>query len=308
MKRTISINLGGRAFQITEEAYSQLDDYLNSITACFKNNEYGEEIATDIESRISELCEERMRQSHSEVIDLPLVNEMINRMGKPEAMVEDGEALPNEQEEKQQAKEEEKDFFEKLRLNKKYYLNKDDRMIGGVVSGLAAYCKIDVTLLRILAIILIIPTGLFGIITYLVVWCVAPTASTTTEKLRMQGIEPTPEKIAEKITTEEPIVENKKSNNESDIKREGNTKNILLAIAIILGIIIIAEPNISVTGNNPFIYIFVISFISTILLFITLVALKITKLLNNKLKKIIIVSLIITSILTIFTFLHTQIG
>ena len=34
MKKTINVNLGGRAFQITEEAYTKLNDYLNSISTC----------------------------------------------------------------------------------------------------------------------------------------------------------------------------------------------------------------------------------------------------------------------------------
>ena len=52
MKRTINVNLGGRPFQITEDAYTRLDDYLKSISACLKHNEYGDEIVADIEARI----------------------------------------------------------------------------------------------------------------------------------------------------------------------------------------------------------------------------------------------------------------
>ena len=50
MKKTITVNLGGRAFQITEEAYAQLNDYLSSIADCIKSHEGGEEITADIES------------------------------------------------------------------------------------------------------------------------------------------------------------------------------------------------------------------------------------------------------------------
>ena len=91
MKRTINVNLGGRPFQITEDAYTRLDDYLKSIAACLKHNEYGEEIVSDIEARIGELCDERLKQSHAGFIDIELVNEMINRMGNPEAMMEEEE-------------------------------------------------------------------------------------------------------------------------------------------------------------------------------------------------------------------------
>ena len=89
MEKTININLGGRPFQITEEAYNRLDDYFKSISACLKNNECGEEIVSDIEARIGELCAERLQQSQIGFIEIDLVNDMINRMGKPEAMMND---------------------------------------------------------------------------------------------------------------------------------------------------------------------------------------------------------------------------
>ena len=91
MEKTINVNLGGRPFQITEEAYNRLDDYLNSISVCLKNNECNEEIVSDIEARIGELCEERLQQSGTGFIAIDLVNEMINRMGKPESMIEEEE-------------------------------------------------------------------------------------------------------------------------------------------------------------------------------------------------------------------------
>ena len=86
MKKTITVNLGGRAFQITEDAYAQLSDYLSSIADCLKGHEAGEEIAADIESRISELCEERLQHNTIRIIDCRLVNDMIKRIGNPENM------------------------------------------------------------------------------------------------------------------------------------------------------------------------------------------------------------------------------
>ena len=89
MKKSISINLGGRAFLITEDAYNSLEDYLSSLATTFKGHDSADEIVADIEARISELCEKRLAQSHGDTIDIDLVNEMINRMGKPEAMIDE---------------------------------------------------------------------------------------------------------------------------------------------------------------------------------------------------------------------------
>ena len=239
MKKTITVNLGGRAFLITEEAYNSLNDYLSSLATSFKGHDSCDEIIADIEARISELCEKRLAQNHSETIELDLVNEMINRMGRPESMLPDDEQLPgdektssNKEEEKESIADNIKELFGKIELNKKYYLNTDDRMLGGVISGLAAYLKIDVTILRIIALIAIIASSLVGVIIYLAVWCIAPTAGNTTEKLRMQGITPTPENIAETITGTQ------RDDKSSPITTEKEKNNItrLLVIAIIAAI------------------------------------------------------------------------
>lgn len=237
MKKSITISLGGRAFLITEEAYNSLEDYLSSLATTFKGHDSADEIIADIEARISELCEKRLAQSHSDIIELDLVNEMINRMGKPEAMIDEenveekSDTTKEECAEKSTSQESGGRIFEKMQLNKKYYLDTDERMVGGVISGLAAYLNSDVTILRIIALIAIIATGFIGIITYLVVWCIAPAASNTSEKLRMQGIEPTPENIADKITNEKP--ENEKKSNTPLEKEKGNITRIALLIAAI---------------------------------------------------------------------------
>lgn len=237
MKKSISINLGGRAFLITEDAYNSLEDYLSSLATTFKGHDSADEIVADIEARISELCEKRLAQSHGDTIDIDLVNEMINRMGKPEAMIDEdseentSEPSNNESNEKADTKKSGESIFENMQLNKKFYLDTENRIVGGVISGLAAYIKSDVTLLRIIALVAIIATGYIGIISYLVVWCISPVAGNTSEKLRMQGIEPTPENIADKITNEKPS--NEKKNDTPLEKEKGNITRIALLIAAI---------------------------------------------------------------------------
>ena len=237
MKKSISINLGGRAFLITEDAYNSLEDYLSSLATTFKGHDSADEIVADIEARISELCEKRLAQSHGDTIDIDLVNEMINRMGKPEAMIDEdseentSEPSNNESNEKADTKKCGESIFENMQLNKKFYLDTENRIVGGVISGLAAYIKSDVTLLRIIALVAIIATGYIGIISYLVVWCISPVAGNTSEKLRMQGIEPTPENIADKITNEKPS--NEKKNDTPLEKEKGNITRIALLVAAI---------------------------------------------------------------------------
>jgi phage shock protein PspC (stress-responsive transcriptional regulator) len=303
MKRTINVNLGGRPFQITEDAYTRLDDYLKSIAACLKNNEYGEEIVSDIEARIGELCDERLKQSHAGFIDIELVNEMINRMGNPEAMVEEDDEQPQTAEANKKPKnsddnkeKEYKEFFNKIKLEKKFYLNKEERMIGGVVAGIAAYLNVDVTILRIIMVLLIAAIGFIALLAYLIVWAIAPTAETTTDKMRMQGIEPTPENIADRLTNEESKA--KCSDNKAEVAKKERLKTILLAVAIVVAALFF-RPKITIIGNNPILYITGFCATLTFALSVIFAAFGLTNLLSEKYKKIVFISLITSLVVTI---------
>ena len=69
---------------------------------------------------------------------------------------------------------------------KKLYRNPDDRVIGGVSGGIAAYFGTDTTLVRLLFVISIFLGG-FGLLAYIVLWIITPEAKTLTEKMQMEG-------------------------------------------------------------------------------------------------------------------------
>lgn len=58
--------------------------------------------------------------------------------------------------------------------NKKLVLPKEGGKIGGVSAGLANYLGIDVTVIRIIWVLLLLPGGLPGIIPYLIMWLLIP--------------------------------------------------------------------------------------------------------------------------------------
>src|SRR5512145_2187682 len=61
MKKTLQIHIGGRHFQIDEDAYIKLTHYLEDLKRQFSaEGESGKEIVEDIEQRISELLESRI--------------------------------------------------------------------------------------------------------------------------------------------------------------------------------------------------------------------------------------------------------
>ena len=57
---------------------------------------------------------------------------------------------------------------------KKLYRSTDDKMIAGVCGGLAEYFGIDSTVVRLIAVLLLLPGGGPGFIPYVVLWAVVP--------------------------------------------------------------------------------------------------------------------------------------
>jgi len=185
MNKTLTINLGGFVFHIDESAYHQLDRYLGQLKAQFAATQGGSEIIADIESRIAELFKERTQTR--EVITQQDVEEIIEIMGKPE------DYLYEEQEESSSTA---YTGFTRSK-SRRIFRDPDNRVIGGVSAGVAAYFNIDPIWIRILFIVLFF-TGP-GIFIYLIMWLVIPKASTTAEKLQMRGEHVTIENIEKSV-------------------------------------------------------------------------------------------------------------
>jgi phage shock protein C len=59
-------------------------------------------------------------------------------------------------------------------MTKRLYRSRKDRVIAGVCGGLAEYFNIDPVIMRIIAVILLLPGGLPGIVPYIILWVVVP--------------------------------------------------------------------------------------------------------------------------------------
>ena len=87
MKKTLTVNLGGTVFNIDDDAYRLLDNYLSNLKIHFRKQAGADEIVDDIERRISELFAEKL-SAGSQVITIADVEEVIARMGKPEEVAD----------------------------------------------------------------------------------------------------------------------------------------------------------------------------------------------------------------------------
>ena len=191
MNKTININLGGFFFHIDEIAFQKLKRYLDSILRSLSDDPQGKnEIISDIEARISELLSEKITDAR-QVVNEGDIDEVIKIMGQPEDYADAEEGYANE------------NYSYQRRTNsssKKLFRDGDDKFLGGVASGIAHYFNVDTVWIR-LAFILLAFSG-FSIVTYIILWIVIPEATTTAEKLQMEGEPVNIDNIEKKIREE----------------------------------------------------------------------------------------------------------
>ena len=163
MKKTFTINISGSIFHIDEDAYEKLQRYLHMLNRHFGVAIEGQEILQDIEARIAELFLEKT-SNKVEVITDAMVEEVIARMGKPEDFME------AEEEPSAKSQPEEPSATNGTQAEQRLYRDGNNRLIGGVCSGLGNYFKIDPVIVRV---IFVVTFGI-SLLAYLVLWIVVP--------------------------------------------------------------------------------------------------------------------------------------
>lgn len=212
MKKNITINLCGRLFQIDEDAYELLQHYIESLRHSFGKSEGGDEIVDDIEARIAELFTE-LREQGNEAITIDHVKAIISRIGEPEQLTENEESDKSDKAHKfdsfNSAAQGVYDNVRKRTSGKKLFRNPNDKMVAGVLSGLAKYTDTDPVIWRLLTVLFSAFYGV-GIIIYIVLAIILPEARTPEQLLQMEGKAVTPQHLADIVvdkdqsTTQQP--------------------------------------------------------------------------------------------------------
>lgn len=236
MKKNISINLFGTLYNIDEDAYTLLENYLQSMQRYFSRQEGGEEIADDIEHRVAELLWQR-REAGMEAVSIEVVKEIIATIGNAEEISEGDEQAEVHNEGRaggeagtggggasasstfeenftQFAKDTERfarDAYDKGRHHvrtHRFFRRTDDKVLGGVCSGLTLYFDgNDVLLWRMGTAVATVLLGCIGVgvvipIIYILLWLLAPVANTPEDRLRMQGKDITAENLTQQVMDE----------------------------------------------------------------------------------------------------------
>ena len=182
-------SISGVGFTFEKAAYDRLNNYLASLKEAYKNSPDSEEILADIEARIAELILSAQNDAQC-VVTLPIIENIIEQLGSPEAISGEEEKAGNSSE---------------SRIPRRLYRDLENAKLGGVCAGLAKHFGVDAVWIRlaifspfILFFLGRIPGmwwsyqlggNLFGIffLTYLILWFAIPEAKSARQKLEAEG-------------------------------------------------------------------------------------------------------------------------
>ncbi|MGH2643619.1 MAG: PspC domain-containing protein [Chitinophagaceae bacterium] len=176
MKKIININLSSRLIPIEDTAYELLKNYLDSLKLHFSREEGGDEIVSDIEDRIAEIFQEKLKKGAHCITDED-VNAMVAAMGRPDQLEEETTAEPQQKQSGSQT------IPPPPPISKRLMRNENDKILGGVCSGIAAHFNLDPVIIRIITFLLILAWGT-GLIVYIILWIVLPSSRTPQNAVR----------------------------------------------------------------------------------------------------------------------------
>ena len=190
MNKTITVNLNGVVFTIEETAYEELKKYLEGVKHYFSEFEGHEEIVTDIESRIAEKFHILLKTERRKVVtmaDVELIQKQVGTTNDFKSFDEDevsvapepASAYSSDSEKEETAEDSKKKQRSKKagrakeEKAKRLFRDEDNKVLGGVCSGIASYLDVDPVIIRLAFILLLVFAGI-GIIPYLILWVVLP--------------------------------------------------------------------------------------------------------------------------------------
>jgi phage shock protein PspC (stress-responsive transcriptional regulator) len=176
MNKVVTINLNGNAYQLEEQGYEALRAYLETANARLQGDPDRAEIVSDIEQAIADKCRRHLNP-HKSVVTLAAIEKILEEMGPVDAAADAPDANPAA------SRQDAGDTPPPRRL----YQIREGAMISGVCNGLAAYFNVDVTIVRIGAVLAAVLTGGIWIFAYIVAMFVIPFANTSEERAAARG-------------------------------------------------------------------------------------------------------------------------
>jgi phage shock protein PspC (stress-responsive transcriptional regulator) len=179
MKKIVQTQIGGRTFYMDEDAYVRLQAYLTSLHKYYGHGTEGAEIVADVEARIAEILHDKISVTHR-AVSLSDIAAVIATIGEVEQF---GDTQTDEEYQHHTQYTNPKTHNMQRR---RIFRDTDNRKLGGVCAGLAAYFGLSVSIVRVLFAL----SGFFygtSVVIYVLLWAMVPEAKTTSEKIEMRG-------------------------------------------------------------------------------------------------------------------------
>lgn len=185
MRQVITISLNNNAYQVEEDGYRALLDYLNNAELRLSGNPDRSEILLDLEQAIADKCDSFLG-AHKTVVTAAEVSQILREMG-PVASTHDGPA--DDSAKTFHANDSGFDSTDKDKgrsHSKRLYRIPEGKLLGGVCTGLAAYLGIDVVWVRAVWVLLTLFTGVW-LLVYIAALYIVPEAETAAERAQAYG-------------------------------------------------------------------------------------------------------------------------
>ena len=186
MKKVVTVNLGGNAYQLEEDGFAVLSGYLDNARTRLHGNPDVDEILADLELAIADKAH-RFLRANKTVVTLREVEQIAAEMGPVDASedVAPTRSAPLGRTASAQLLPPEPDRG----MARLYRLTgEDEKMLAGVCAGLAARSGIDVSIVRIAVVALTLATSGLATIGYFLLALIVPPARTPQQQAAAYGV------------------------------------------------------------------------------------------------------------------------
>mgnify|MGYP002620670440 CR=1 FL=1 len=195
MNKVEKASIGGIAFTFNTDAYEAVSRYLTELETFYASKESGAEIMEGIEERFAELLQEKC--APGQVVSSREIEDVIHVLGRPSDIEDEASEAPRTA--KPEPEKPKKQLFRDI----------ENKQLGGVCSGLAAYFSFDVTLIRILFVALSAaclfahdtPVPLLFPAIYLILWICMPAARTVKQRWAQKGQDGSVQEVSRLVET-----------------------------------------------------------------------------------------------------------
>lgn len=195
MKRSYSVNINGISFSFDEDALMLIEKHMSKVSGFYKVST-DDAVIKEYENRIACILQERV--GGNGIVTVELIDSVLNEVAAESGLAqeifeepkEDASNGCGEKSEMSNDDASERAWRKAMRLGAKFFRDPSDRMIGGVLSGIAKYNGWNEAVVRLIVVLLFFMTFSFGgswlfIIVYSIIWIITPLATNVIDITRM---------------------------------------------------------------------------------------------------------------------------